>query len=90
MSPSDTASAAARLALKGTGFATSDKVAAAIEGGVAAELAFAMMAALGSRFEQLADEDQVTIAELYTAVPSAAMTTADAAAAPKGPSTLAE
>ena len=53
--------------MKGPGFMTSDEVAAAIEGGVAAELAFAVMVALGSCFEQLADEDQVTIAELYTA-----------------------
>jgi hypothetical protein len=90
MSPSDTASAAARLALKGAGFATSDEVAAAIEGGVAAELAFAMMAALGSCFEQLTDEDQVTITELYTLAPSAATMTANAAVAPKGPSILAE
>ena len=90
MSPSDITSAAARLALKGSCFATSEEVAAAIEGGLAAELAFAVMAALGSRFEQLADEDQVTIAELYTAAPSAATMVADAAAAPKGPNTLAE
>jgi hypothetical protein len=88
MLPSDTASAAARLALKGTGFATSDEVAAAIEGGVAAELAFAVMAALGSRFEQLADEDQLTIVELYTAAPSAAMAAANAVMAQDGPSTL--
>jgi hypothetical protein len=90
MSPSDTASTAARLALKGAGFTTSDEVTAAIEGGVAPKLAFAVMAALGSRFEQLAYEDQVTIAELYTTAPSAATMTADAAAAPKGPSTLTE
>jgi hypothetical protein len=64
MSPSDTASAAARLALKGAGFAASDEVAAAIEGGVGAELAFAVMAALGSLFEQLANEDQLTLTEL--------------------------
>jgi hypothetical protein len=38
MLPTDTASAAARLALKGADFATSQEVAAAIEGGVAAEL----------------------------------------------------
>ena len=90
MSPSDTASAAARLALKGTDFATSDEVAAAIEGGVAAELAFAVMVALGSRFEQLAEEDQLTIAELYTAASSAEKTTADAVVAFDGPNTLAE
>ncbi len=90
MSPCDTASAAERLALKGADFATSDEVAAVIEGGVAAELAFAVMAALGSRFKQLADEDQLTLVELYTAAPSAAKATADAVAAQHGPSTLTE
>jgi hypothetical protein len=35
-------------------------------------------------------KNQLTIAELYTAAPSAAMTTADAVAAPDGLSTLAE
>ena len=43
--------------MKGAGFATSDEVAAAIEGGVATKLAFAVMAALANCFEQLADED---------------------------------
>jgi hypothetical protein len=90
MSPGDTASAAERLALKGADFATSDEVAAAIEGGVAAELAFAVMAALGSRFEQLADEDQLTLAELITAAPSAAKATDDTVAARVGPGSLAE
>mgnify|MGYP006156805503 CR=1 FL=1 len=90
MSPSDTASAAARLALKGADFAASEEVAAAIEGGVAAELAFAVMAALGSRFEQLADEDQLTLAELITATPSAAKATDDNVAARVGPGSLAE
>ena len=90
MSPSNTASVAARLALKGADFATSNEVAVAIEGGVAAELAFAVMVALGSRFEQLAEEDQLTIAELYTAAPSAVKTMADAVAASDGPNTLAE
>ena len=90
MSPSDTASAAERLALKGAGFATSDEVTAAIKGGVAAELAFALMTVLGSRFEQLAEEDQFTIADLYTAAPSAAKATADAVAARDGPGSLAE
>ena len=90
MSPCDTASAAERLALKGADFATSDEVAAAIEGGVAAELAFAVMAALGSRFEQLADEDVRPIEELYTAAPSAAKMTANAVVGPDGPSTLAK
>ncbi len=49
----DTASAAERLALKGAGFVTSDEVAAAIREGVAAELADAMMAALGGHFASL-------------------------------------
>ena len=90
MSPCDTASAAERLALKGVGFAASEEVAAAIEGGVAAEFALAVMAALGSRFEQLAEEDQFTIADLYTAAPSAAKATADAVVARDGPGSLAE
>ena len=76
----DTASAAERLASKGAGFATSDEVAAAIREGVAAELADAVMAALGSRFERLSDEDVRILAELYTAAPSAATTMADAPA----------
>ena len=63
--PTDIASAAERLASKGAGFATSDEVAAAIEGGVAAELADAVMAALGSRFDKLADEDIRTLADLF-------------------------
>ena len=74
----DTASAAGRLAWKGVGFATSDEVATAIREGVAAELADAVMAALGSRFERLSDEDVRILAELYTAAPSAVITTADA------------
>jgi hypothetical protein len=90
MSPCDTASAAERLALKGADFAASEEVAAAIEGGVAAEFALAVMAALGSRFEQLAEEDQFTIADLYTAAPSAAKAMADAVAARDGPGSLAE
>ena len=43
--------------MKGAGFATSEEVAAAMREGVAAELADAVMAALGSRFERLSDED---------------------------------
>jgi hypothetical protein len=76
--------------LKGAGFATSDKVAAAIREGVAAELADAVMAALGSRFERLSDEDVCTLTELYTAAPSAATTTADTVVEPEGPNVLAE
>ena len=66
----DTASAAKRLALKGTQFATSDEVVAAIREGVATKLAEAVMAALGSCFERLSNEDVCTLAELYTAAPS--------------------
>jgi hypothetical protein len=86
----DTASAAKRLALKGAGFATSDGVAAAIREGVATELADAVMAALGSRFERLSDEDVCILAELYTAAPSVATTTADAVVEPEGPNVLTE
>jgi len=53
----DTASTAERLALKGASFMTTDKVAAAMREGVATELADAIMAALGSCFECLSDED---------------------------------
>ena len=86
----DTASAAERLALKGAGFATSDEVAAVIREGVAAKLANAVMAALGSRFERLSDEDVCILAKLYTAAPSAATTTAAAAVEPEGLNVLAE
>ncbi len=88
--PNDIASAAERLALKGAGFATSDEVAAAIREGVAAELADAVMAALGSRFEGLSDEDVRILADLYTAAPSAATTMANVVMAPEGQSNLAE
>jgi len=86
----DTASAAERLALKGAGFATSDEVAAAMREGVAAELVDAMMAALRNRFECLSNEDVRILADLYTAAPSAATTTADAVAELEGPNALAE
>ena len=56
----DTASAAEWLELKGADFAASDKVATAMKWGVAAELADAVMVALGSRFESLSDEDVCT------------------------------
>ena len=81
----DTASAAERLALKGAGFATSNEVAAAMREGVAAELADAVMVALGSRFECLSDADVHVLADLYTAAPSAATTTANAVVEPEGP-----
>jgi hypothetical protein len=58
--------------------------------GVAAELADAVMAALGSRFERLSDEDVRILAKLYTAAPSAVITTADAAVEPEGPNVLTE
>jgi uncharacterized protein YjgD (DUF1641 family) len=90
MSLSDTASAAERLALKGDGFVASNEVAKAIRGSVATELVDTMMAALRSRFEQLTDEDVCTLAELYTAAPSAAKTTADTAINPKRPDTHAK
>ena len=86
----DTASVAERLALKGAGFATSNKVAAAIREGLAAKLADAVMAALGSCFERLSDEDVRILTELYTAVPSAATTTSNAVVEPEGPTVLAE
>ncbi len=88
--PIDIASAAERLALKGAGFATSNEVAAAIKGGVAAELADAVMAALGSRFDELADEDVRTLADLFIAAPSAAKTTANAVGAHGVPAPLDE
>jgi hypothetical protein len=80
----DTASAAERLELKGAGLATSDEVAAAIREGVATELADAVMAALGSRFECLSDEDVCILVDLYTAAPSAATTMANAVMEPEG------
>ena len=86
----DTASAAKRLALKGAGFATSNKVVAAIREGVAAELADAVMAALSNRFEHLSDEDVRILADLYTSAPSVATTRADAVVEQKGPNVLAE
>ena len=86
----DTASAAKRLALKGTGYATSDEVAVAIREGVAAELANAVMAALGSHFKRLSEEDVHILAKLYTAAPSATMTMADVAMEPEGPNVLTE
>jgi hypothetical protein len=86
----DTASTTKRLALKGTSFTTSDVVAVAMREGVAAELVDAMMAAIGSRFECLSDEDVRILADLYTAAPSAAMTTADAVVEPESLNTLAE
>ena len=90
MSTIDTASAAERLASRGAGFATSDEVAAAWKQGVAAELADAVMAALGSRFHSLSEEDVCILADLYTATPSAAGAMAEAVEEPEGSLTLAK
>ena len=65
MSLIDTASAANRLALKDTGFVTSNEVAAVIKGGVATKLADAVMAALRSLFKQLINKDVHTLVDLY-------------------------
>jgi hypothetical protein len=86
----DTACTAERHALKGAGFATSNQVAAAIRERAAAELADAVMAALGNRFERLSDEDVHILVDLYTAAPRAEVKTADAVVEPKGPNVLAE
>ena len=80
----------AELASNGAGLATSDEVAAAIREGVAAKLADAMMAALGSHFECLSNEDVHTLVELYTAAPSAASIMADAVVVLDGEETLAK
>jgi hypothetical protein len=76
--------------LKGTGFVTSNEVAAAIREGVAAELADAVMAALGNHFECLSDEDVCILADLYTAAPSAVTTMVNAVMEPEGPNVLAK
>jgi hypothetical protein len=83
----DTASATKRLALKGTRFASSDKVAVAIGKGVVTDLANAVMvmASLGSCFESLSNEVIHILADLYTAALSAATKTADAVIEPEGP-----
>ena len=79
----DTVSATKRLALKGASFATSEEVAAAIREGVAAELADAMMAALGNRFEHLSNS--------WTCTPQhQTMMMADAVVEQEGPNVLAE
>ena len=54
-----------------------------------AKLADAVMVALSNRFERLSNEDVHILADLYTAAPSAAMTTADAVVEPEGPNVLA-
>jgi hypothetical protein len=85
----DTSSTTERLALRGTGFVVSNKVAAAIQDGVATELADAVMAALRSRYKSLNKEDVCILADLYTNTPSAAMMMTEAVAVPEGPGTLA-
>jgi hypothetical protein len=85
----DTISATRRLALRGSDFRASEEVAAAVAGGVAAELVDALMVALGSRFESLSGKDVTAILELYEAAPSAAMT-AEAVKVHKVPDSVAE
>ena len=63
-------SAAKRLASRGKGFANSVEFAGAISGGIATDLAQALMTALGRRFDDLGHEDMIALADLYTAVPS--------------------
>jgi hypothetical protein len=53
-------------------------------------LADAVMAALGSRFHSLSEEDVCILADLYTATPSAAGAMAEAVEEPEGSLTLAE
>ena len=55
-----------------------------------AVLAYAVMAALSSRFHSLSDEDVCILADLYTAALGAAMATAEAVEEPEGSLTLAE
>ena len=57
----DIVSAARRLASRGSGFRASEEVAAAVAGGVAAELADALMVALGPRLETLSSEDVIAL-----------------------------
>jgi hypothetical protein len=76
--------------LKGAGLVTSDEVAGLIREGVATKLADAKMTALGNRFERLSDEDVCILAILYTAAPSAVMTTPNAVVGPEGANVLAE
>ena len=85
----NTISAARRLASRGSGFRASEEVAAAVTGGVAAELVDALMVALGSRFETLSGEDVTAIFELYEATSSAAMT-AKTVKVPEAPDSVAE
>jgi hypothetical protein len=84
----DTVSAAQRLASRGSGFRASKEVAAAVAGGVAAELADALMVALGSRFESLSSEDVTAILKLYEATP--AVMTAKAVKVHEAPDSVAK
>jgi hypothetical protein len=58
--------------MRGSGFGTSDEVAAAVAGGMATELADELMTALGSHFDTFSGEDVTTILDLYESTPSVA------------------
>ena len=75
--------------MRGSSFKSSGKVVTAIAGGVVAELADALMAALGSCFESLSGEDVTAIFELYEATPSVA-SMADAVEVPEALDSVAE
>jgi hypothetical protein len=53
--------------LRGSGFKALNEVATIIAGGIAAELAHALMAVLGLCFESLSSKDVTVIFELYEA-----------------------
>jgi ribosomal protein S12 methylthiotransferase accessory factor YcaO len=74
--------------MRGNDF-NSNKVASAIASGVAAKLADALMAALGSRFESLSSEDVTAIFELYEATLSV-VAAADAVEVPEASNSVAE
>ena len=82
-------SAAERLASRGEGFANSVEFAEAISGGVATDLAQALMTALGRRFDDLAHEDTMALVDLYTAVPSTRGEADEAAGSPASSCALA-
>jgi hypothetical protein len=71
------------------GFKTSDEVATAIASGIAAELAYVLMAALGPCFESLNSEDVTAIFELYEATLSVVVT-AKAVKVPEVPDSVAK
>ena len=78
----DVHSAAERLASRGEGFANSVEFAEAISGGVATDLAQALMTALGRRFDDLEHEDMMALVDLYTAMPSTRGAADEAAGSP--------